>query len=318
MNRKLTSVMLVILLLFMAMPLFWFRLNEGEQAIITVFGKPRPEALLEPGLRFRLPWWKVHTFEKRILRWDGDALRPLSTSEQTFIYLDTTARWRITNPLKFYSSVKNISGAGPRLDDIISSVVRTKVSGNKLIELVRNSNRAPVKPKVSAFGDTIDEEAEIHWEQVVHGRNEIMDQIIEEAKPILKQAMGIDLIDVRIKRLNYIESVEQSIFDRMITERRRIAQRFRSEGEGEAANILGSMERELKEIRSEAYRLAQEIEGKADAEATAIYADAYNRDPEFYAFVETLSSYRKTMSTKTRMITNTKGDYFKYLKKVKP
>ena len=303
---------IALLVVLLMLPLFMFRIDEGEQGIITVFGKPQDAALTEPGLHFRLPWWKLNRFEKRILRWDGDAGSPLNTTEQTFIYLDTTARWRIVDPLQFYTSVKTINQARLRLDDIIDSVVRTKVSNHALIDIVRNSNREPAMPSISAFGEDGASE-ERKWEEVRLGRLKIMEDVIAEARPILAEKMGIELIDVRIKRLNYIESVEKSIFDRMVAERKRIAQRYRSEGEGEAANILGSMDRELKEIQSEAYRLAQEIEGKADAEATAIYADAFNRDPEFYAFLQTLNSYRNTVGAKTRLITTTKGDYFKYL-----
>lgn len=311
MNNRAISGAIAVLVILLVLPFFMFRIDEGEQGIITVFGKPKAEPLTEPGLHFRLPYWNLHRFEKRILRWDGDATSPLNTSEQTFIYLDTTARWRIIDPLQFYTSVKTINQARLRLDDIIDSVVRNQVSTNPLIEMVRNSNRDPEMPPTSAFGEDGATE-DRKWEDVALGRDQIMEKIITEAKPILKDKMGIELIDVRIKRLNYIESVEKSIFDRMIAERKRIAQRYRSEGEGEAANILGSMERELKEIRSEAYRKAQEVEGQADAEATRIYAEAFNRDPEFYAFLQTLSSYRNTLGKKTRLITTTSGDYFKY------
>ncbi len=296
----------ILILLFIASTMF-FRLNEGQQAIITVFGKPRPEALLDPGLKFRLPWWKVHFFDKRILRWDGDASNPLNTEEQTFIYLDTTARWKIVDPLKFYISLKTIDQARLRLDDIIDSVVRAHISRNTLIDLVRDSNREPVRGPE-------EKEVESKWENISVGRNKILQSIIADSSPNLAEDMGIELIDVRIKRLKYVESVRQTIFDRMTTERNRIAQRYRSEGEGEYANILGTMERKLKEIQSEAYRKAQEIEGDADAQATGIYAEAYNRDPQFYAFLQTLESYRKTLQG-TRLITTTKGDYFKYIKK---
>jgi membrane protease subunit HflC len=286
----------------------FFRLNEGQQAIITVFGKPREEALTEPGLKFRLPWWNVHFFDKRILRWDGDASSPLNTAEQTFIYVDTTARWKIVDPLKFYTSVKTTQQARLRLDDIIDSVVRAHVSKNALIELVRDSNRTPeINPDAS-------ENEELNWSNVEVGRGTIMGSIIEEARPNLSGDMGIELIDVRIKRLKYIESVEQSIFDRMIAERKRIAQKYRSEGEGERANIIGSMERKLREIQSEANRKALEVEGQADAEATKIYAEAYNRDPEFYAFMRTLESYRDTLGNKTTFVTTTDSEYFQTLK----
>ncbi len=294
------------LIILLVMSMSMFRLNEGQQAIITVFGKPRNEALTEPGLKFRMPWWRVHVMDKRILRWDGDASSPLNTAEQTFIYLDTTARWKIDDPLKFYTSVKTLQRARLRLDDIIDSVVRTHVSKNVLIELVRDSNRIPTQsPEMTG---------EDKWPKIEKGRESIMQIVIADSAPSLTDEMGISLIDVRIKRLKYVESVEKTIFDRMIAERNRIAQRYRSEGEGEYANILGSMERKLKEIQSEAYRKALEIEGEADAEATKIYAESFNKDPEFYAFLETLESYRKTLGKKTRFITTTKGDYFRFFK----
>ncbi len=298
---------IIVLVLVLAASMTMFRLNEGQQAIITVFGKPKSEALTEPGLKFRLPWWKVHLFDKRIIRWDGDASSPLNTAEQTFIYLDTTARWKIVDPLKFYTSVKTIKQARLRLDDIIDSVVRTQVSRNDLIELVRNANRTPEKGPEDLEGET-------NWVEIKTGRTKILEAIIRDSIPNLNDDMGIQLIDVRIKRLNYIENVEQTIFDRMIAERNRIAQKFRSEGEGEYANILGSMERKLQEIQSEAYRKALEVEGQADAEATAIYAEAYNRDPEFYAFLRTMDSYKETLGKKTRFLTTTDSEYFNFMK----
>lgn len=305
---------IILLLVMMALPLFMYRVNESEQVVVTVFGKPAEEAIFEPGLRFRMPWWKVNRFEKRIVRWDGDARSPLNTSERTFIYLDTTARWRIDDPLLFYTSVKTISNARLRLDDIIDSVVRTSVSNNRLIEFVRNSNRTPQNPESEV--DEIDEET--RWNEIEKGRELLMDQVLTEASPILYEKMGIELIDVRVKRLNYVENVQSKIFERMIAERRRIAQRYRSEGEGEAANIIGSMERELKEITSEAYRKAQEIEGQADAEAIQIYADAFSRDPEFYSFQQTLNSYESTMNKgQKRMILTTDSEYFRFLKETR-
>jgi len=308
---------LIILVLVFVLPMFMFRLEEGKQAIITVLGKPRPHALVEAGLQFNLPWWKVMMFEKRILRWDGDASNQLNTAEQTFIRLDTTARWRIVDPLQFYKSVKNIDKARLRLDDIIDSVVRAQVSQNKLIELVRNSNRQPAKPENRLSEDGNESSDETKWGTIEKGRLAILQQIIKDSIPNLGNDMGIELIDVQVKRLKYIQSVEKTIFDRMIAERNRIAQRYRSEGEGEAANIVGTMERKLKEIQSEAYRKAQEVEGEADAEATRIYAEAFNLDPEFYAFVQTLESYRKTMGKHTSLITSTTGDYYHYFKKIK-
>ena len=203
-----------------------------------------------------------------------------------------------------------------RLDDIIDSVVRAQVSQNKLLELVRNSNREPAKPTDKPTADENDSADETKWGRVEKGRLAILQKIIEDSTPNLENDMGIELIDVRVKRLKYIESVEKTIFERMIAERNRIAERYRSEGEGEKANIVGTMERKLKEIQSEAYRKAQEIEGLADAEAIRVYAEAYNRDPEFYSFIQTLESYRKTMGKQTSLITTTSGDYFRHFKKI--
>lgn len=301
-------IVLILILLVVAYfnaPLFVVR--EGEQALVTQFGKP-VGGVLGPGLHWKIPFVQtVHRFEKRILKWDGDP-NQIPTKDKRYIFLDTTARWRIVDPLRFFKTVATERGAQSRLDDIIDSVVRDAVSGHLLVELVRGKDyRAP---------DGATEEIEMEGvpvsaDQLV-GREEILTNILEKARASTPE-YGIELIDVQIKRINYVEQVRKRVYERMISERKKVAAQFRSEGEGEKADILGQMEKELKSITSEAYRKAVEIRGKADAEAAAIYAAAYGKDREFYAFLRTLESYRKAVGENGRLVITTDGDFYKYL-----
>jgi len=289
----------------------FYSLEEGQQAIIVQFGRPVGQPVTEAGLHLKLPFvQEVRRFEKRLLIWDGDP-NQIPTKGREFIWVDTTARWRIADAKKFLESVASEAGARSRLDDIIDSVVRDQVSASELVELVRSASWE-VPP-----GEILEEvPAEVREElkkQVTRGREEITRVILTEARKIIPQ-YGIELVDVRIKRLDYVESVREKVYARMISERKRIAARFRSEGEGRSAEILGTMEKELRQIRSTAYRRVQEVRGKADAEATRVYGNAYNRDPEFYAFSRTLEAYKEGQNKNSTLILTTTSDYYRYLK----
>ena len=304
------SVLALVILLVLAGT--FYSLEEGQQAVIVQFGRPVGQPVTEAGLHVKLPFvQEVRRFEKRLLIWDGDP-NQIPTKGREFIWVDTTARWRIADAKKFLESVASETGAQSRLDDIIDSVVRDQVSASELVELVRSASWE-VPP-----GEVLEEvPAEVREElkkQVTRGREEITRIILTEARKIIPQ-YGIELVDVRIKRLDYVESVREKVYARMISERKRIAARFRSEGEGRSAEILGTMDKELRQIRSTAYRKVQEIRGKADAEATRVYGGAYNRDPEFYAFSRTLEAYKEGQNKNSTLILTTESDYYKYLKK---
>ena len=289
----------------------FYTLEEGEQAVIVQFGRPVGAPVTEAGLHVKVPFvQEVRRFEKRILIWDGDP-NQIPTKGREFIWIDTTARWRIADAQKFLESVATEAGARSRLNDIIDSVVRDQVSGSELVELVRSSSW--VVPKGDALAEVPAEVREELKKEVLRGREEITRTILTEARKVMPQ-YGIELVDVRIKHLDYVESVREKVYARMISERKRIAAQFRSEGEGRSAEILGTMEKELRQIRSTAYRQVQEIRGKADAEATQVYGAAYNGDPEFYAFSRTLEAYKEGQNKNSTVILTTDSDYYKYLK----
>jgi membrane protease subunit HflC len=232
------------------------------------------------------------------------------TKDKRFIWVDTYARWRIVDPLKFFQRLRDERGAQSRLDDILDGETRNAVARYDLIELVRNTSRNPEDVTLES------EEESAILEPIQKGRQQIENEILERAASRTSD-LGIELLDMRLKRLNYVEQVQQDVFARMIAERQRIAELFRSEGEGESARIRGEQERELKRIQSEAYRTAEELRGKADAEATTIYAEAHGRDPEFYAFVKSLETYEQTMDPKTVMILDTKSELLKFLNRTR-
>lgn len=298
----------------------YFTVREGHQAIITQFGKPVGGNYNQAGLYFKIPMIQdVHTFEKRLLKWDGSP-NQIPTRDKKYIWVDTTARWRITDPLRFLQTVASERGALSRLDDIIDSVVRDQVSSNLLVELVRSSDWKPVsKASISGYELTAmakggdDETASRTDTPVKVGRQTITRRMLVEAAKVTPQ-YGIEVVDIQIKRINYVESVQKQVFERMISERKRIASQYRSEGEGEKRRILGQMQKELAGIRSKAYKQVQGIKGQADAKATTIYGEAYGKDPEFYAMFMTLESYGSQPEDKTELILSTDGDYFKYLK----
>ncbi len=307
---KPTSVILtiVVVLLLIAANSALYVVDETEQCIITQFGEPVGEPIREAGLHIKLPFiQKVTYFPKQLLEWDGDP-NQIPTADKKYIWVNTFARWRISDPLKFYQSVNNEINAQSRLDDILDGVTRDLITQSNLIEVVRNSNR-----KMVALGES-EEVVEItDVGQVEKGRMEIQRLILEKAREIVPQ-YGIDLVDVEIKHINYIEDVRKKVYERMISERRRIAEKYRSEGQGERAKIEGMREKELQRIESEAYRRAQEIKGEADARAAKIYADAYSRDPEFYSFLQTLQTYRETLNKNSVLFLKTDSDFLKYLK----
>jgi modulator of FtsH protease HflC len=300
---------------FLASGALFYQVHEGEQVIVLQFGRPVGEPITSPGLYWKLPFvQEVRRFDKRILTWDGDP-NQVPTKGREFIWVDTTARWKIVDPRKFLESVATEQSARSRLNDIIDSVVRDQVSSSELVELVRSSDwEIPDDEQIEAT--TKEQEDEIKRE-IVRGREEITRSILSEASRLMPQ-YGIELVDVRLKRVNYVESVREKVYERMISERKRIAAQFRSEGEGESARILGTMEKELLDIRSTGYRRSQEIRGVADAEATKIYGDAFGKDPEFYSFLRTLEAYRDGRNPSSTWILTTDSDFYRYLKDATP
>jgi membrane protease subunit HflC len=298
-------ILIVIGLIFTAVNGFYI-LEEGRQAIITQFGRPVGQPITEAGLHFKLPFvQEVTYFEKKILIWDGDP-NQIPTNDKTFVYLDVTARWRIADALVFLQAVNNEARAQTILDDIIDGTVRDLVNKNDLVEIIRSSDFSPETMTNSA----------VELERLQYGRDKISSMIHEAASKITPK-YGIELVDVMFKRVNYIESVRLKVYDRMISERKRIAAEKRSLGEGQKAEIMGKVKREFQVVMSSANREAQEIKGKADAEAANIYAQAYSQDPEFYAFSKSLESYKMAMGKNTHLIISSDSEFYKYLDKLK-
>ena len=287
----------------------FYTVDQAKQAIVVQFGEPIGDVISEPGLKFKMPWQNVRFFDKRLLVWDGDVTQ-IPTLGREFILVDATARWRINDPLLFLTSVRDETGARTRLDDIIDSVVRDMVSSTELEEIVRSKDW---EVDVEELEDpTLAERDDVNLEQQPQlGRELLESGILERARSSMP-ALGIELQDVRVKRVNYIQSVRRQVESRMTAERQSIAERFRSEGRGRSQEVLGNMERELRRIRSEAAREAEEIRGEADAEATRIYGVAFGEDPEFYSFFRTLESYRALGENSTLML-RADSDFFRYL-----
>lgn len=316
-GTRLALVALLVVLLILA----WgssFIVSETEQVVITQLGRPVGQPITEAGLHFKLPIIQTaNYFEKRIMKWDGSP-NQIPTKDKKYIWADTTARWRIKDPLLFLQRVGSISTAQSRLDGIIDSVVRDHVSNNDLVELVRSEGWAEAKQKLNEAGIPEVQSLESSYEsqeqsdRLMKGREKITREMVADASRLIPE-FGMELLDIRIKRINYVESVQQKVFDRMISERKRIAAQYRSEGEGERAAVLGQMDRELAKLTSEAYRKSQEIRGKADAEATRIYADAFSKNPEFFSLYRTLELYRN-FNNNSSFLLSTDADVFKYLK----
>jgi len=305
---KIKALIIVIAVLLFVLYHSVYVVDETNQVILTQFGKVIGEAKTEPGLQFKFPFiQKPNFFPKNLLEWDGTP-GEIPTQDKTYIWVDTFARWKIVDPLRFFKTVYNENGAQSRLDDILDSEVRNKITSHSLIETVRKSNRALDTFDVEDLGD----EARVIG-QIGLGRQKIVTGIMNNAKPKLAD-FGIELVDLKIKRLNYTEQVQKSVYSRMIAERKQIAEKFRSEGQGEARKIEGNQEKELKRITSEAYKTAQEVMGKADAEATRIYAEAYNKDVELYSFLKSMDVYKKTLDKDSTLVLSTDSDFLKYLK----
>jgi membrane protease subunit HflC len=287
-----------------------FVVDETEQVIITQFGEPVGQPVTSPGLHFKLPFIQAaNYFDKRFLEWDGSP-NQIPTKDKRFIWVDSYARWRISDPLLFFQRLRDERGAQSRLDDILDGETRNAIARNNLVEVVRSSNRDPADIPVET-----EEETSV-LEQIQLGRQALTREILATTAPRVAE-FGIELMDFRFKRLNYVEQVQNDVFQRMIAERKRVAERFLSEGAGEAARISGERERDLQRIQSEAYRTAQETRGKADAEATRIYADAHNRDASFYAFMKSMEAYEKTVDSKTILILTTQGELLKYFERAR-
>lgn len=286
----------------------FYVVQEPEQVIITQFGKPIGDPILKPGLKVKVPLvQKVHRFDKRFLEWDGDP-NELPTKDKRFIWVDTYARWKISDPLLFFQRLRDERGAQTRLDDILDGETRNAIANHNLVELIRVTNR-------EAVGADLDED-ETPLELIEFGRDVIREQVLAAAQSRTSD-LGIEILDVQFKRINYVEEVRRKVYERMIAERRRIADRYRSEGEGEASRIRGEKDRELKRIQSGAYREAREIIGRADALATNIYAAAYDRSADtrsFYEFLRTMEIYETTLDAETSLIMSTEGEFYKFLK----
>ncbi len=287
--------------------------KETEQVVITQFGKPVGEAITTPGLKFLTPFiQKTNYFEKRYMEWDGDP-NQIPTKDKKFIFVDTYARWQIIDPLKFYIRLTNERGAHSRLDDILDGETRDVIAGHNIEEVVRSSNRSPIPSGVigEVIGDTL--------ESIKVGREKIQLLILKSANKQTED-LGVVILDFKIKRINYVSEVQEQVYQRMKSERVRIADQFRSEGQGEASKINGEKERDLQTIQSEAFRKAEEIMGKADAKAASIYADAYDRSPtsrELYSFLKSMETFEKSLDKETQIIISTKSELFKYLKGMK-
>jgi len=304
---------IIIIILVIAVILVYnsaYVVDETEQVIITQFGRITGEPKTTPGLRFKIPFIQhANVFNKNLLEWDGDPGQ-IPTLDKTFIWVDTFARWKIVDPVLFFQTVNNRFNAIGKLNDIIDPAVRNYVTSYRLIEAVRTSNRELGVDEIG-LEDVDKDQRETY--AITFGREKITKGIMEQAQPKLAQ-FGIELVDVKIKRINYVESVRKSVYDRMIAERNQIAEKFRSEGRGEARKIIGEKERDLKKITSEAYKVAQKLKGKADAEATKIYAKSYGLDPEFYSFTRTLEIYNEALDDKTSLVLSTDSEFLKYLK----
>lgn len=295
------------------LPASLFIVDEAEQAIIVEFGAPVGDPITTPGLHFKKPFiQEVRRFDKRLISWDGDP-NQIPTRGEQFISVDTTARWRIIDPLLFLQRVQDERGATFRLNEILDSVVRDHVSASDLVEIVRSKDWNISPEDLARAQATEAGEEETLLQKVKTGREELVKSILEKSRLQMPE-YGIELVDIRIKRIDYVQAVQQRVFERMVAERQRIAEQFRSEGQGSAAEIDGETQRLLAQVRSDARRQAEIIRGGADAEATKIYADAFGADPEFYAFFRTLESYSKTLNEKSTIVIGADSEYFRYLR----
>jgi membrane protease subunit HflC len=311
---KVTRLAVVAIVAFLAIIILssaLFTVHETEQVVLTQFGKPVGKPITTPGLKLKLPFVQdVHAFDKRFLEWDGNP-NQIPTKDKRFIWVDSYARWRITDPLLFFQRLHDEQGAQSRLDDILDGETRNTIAKHELIDLVRSTNRPFVVAEDIA--ELSQPEAA---ERVEFGRDKLTEEVLQNARRRTGD-LGIEILDFRIKQINYVDEVRQEVYARMISERKRIAERYRSEGAGEAARIAGEKERELRVIESEAYRTAQEVRGKADAEAADIYAAAYNRDPDFYRFLKSMGTLEESFDAETTLVLSTDSELLRYLNSAK-
>jgi membrane protease subunit HflC len=307
----LVAASFIALVAFVILSSAFFTVQETEQVVITQFGKPVGKPITTPGLKIKMPFiQKLHAFEKRFLEWEGDP-NQIPTKDKRFIWVDSYARWRITDPLLFFQRLHDERGAQSRLDDILDGETRNTIAKHELIDLVRSTNR----PFVVAE-DVAELSQPEAAERVEYGRDKLTTEVLQNARRRTGD-LGIEILDFRIKQINYVDEVRQEVYARMISERKRIAERYRSEGAGEAARIAGEKDRELRVIESEAYRAAQEIRGKADAEAADIYAAAYNRDPDFYRFLKSMGTLEGSFDAETVLLLSTDSELLRYLNAAK-
>lgn len=310
MNTKVLVPLVLLVLIVAAVMTCAYIVDETEQVVITRFSRVE-RVVFKPGLKFKIPFIEnAIVYPKNLQEWDGDPGQ-IPTKDKTYIWVDTFARWKIVDPVLFFKTIGiNDRMATNRLNEIIDPAVRNLITSNRLIEAVRNSNRELDTFEVGLEDIKKDQPSTY---KVDVGRSKIDGMILAQAQLKLDK-FGIELVDVKIKRIDYVEEVRKSVYGRMTAERRQIAEKFRSEGQGEARKILGDKELDLKRIQSEAYRKAQEIKGRADAEATQIYAEAFGKDPEFYSFIKTLEIYKSSLDEKSNLVLSTDSELFKYLK----
>lgn len=298
------------ILIFISFMLCVFTVQEHEQVIITQFGRPIGKAITKPGMYLKIPFIQTaNVFEKRYMEWNGDP-NQVPTKDKKFIFVDTYARWQITDPLQFFKRLTNERGAQSRLDDILDGETRNVVAKNNIEELVRSTNR---KPELDSIGEVLGDSLTV----IYVGRDKMQDVILASANKQAKE-LGIKILDFRFKRINYVKEVQTQVYERMKSERFRIADKFRSEGQGEASRINGEKDRELKNIQSAAFKNAEQIKGKADANAASIYAASYNQSAqsrELYGFLKSMETLEKTFSEKTSVVLSTNSDIYKYLNK---
>jgi membrane protease subunit HflC len=297
----------------------FYTVSEVEQVIITQFGKPVGAPVTSAGLQFKVPFIQdVNAIDKRILPWDGNP-SDMPTKDKLYISVDVFARWRITDPLQYFLRLHDERSAQSRLDDILGSEIRNAVAKHELIEIIRTTeDRVPLRDALLTSAERAQDIGSLV--PIQKGRKLVEQEIFDEAAEKIR-VFGIALLDIRFKRINYNESVRPKIYDRMISERRQIAERFLSEGNGEAARIRGNRLRDLNKIQSEAYRQVEQIRGLADAKATEIYAQAYNQSPEavaFYEFTRTMQAYKSLIAENTTLVLSTDSDLFKFLKGIVP
>jgi membrane protease subunit HflC len=308
-NRKLIIQLVILAVAFIIIVDALYLVKETEQVVITQFGKPVGEPKITPGLKMKLPFiQKINFFEKRYMEWDGDP-NQVPTKDKKFIFVDAYARWQITDPLQFFKRLTDERGAQSRLDDILDGETRDYIAGHNLEEVVRTSNRIPIPSGAigEEIGDTLSD--------ITVGRQKIEDMILKSSNEKASD-LGIVILDVRLKHLSYVEEVQTQVYERMKSERFRIAEKFRSEGQGEASRINGEKERDLKVIQSEAFRKAEEIKGLADARAAAIYAGAYDQSStsrDLYSFLKSMETFERTFDSTTTIILSTKSELYKYL-----